>query len=309
MRCLICERTVEENSEKNFHPSCAFKLFKVKSLPKINFSYEDVPLKAELMIGKMSISGVQPKLSVKLDETRKELEVIAKGGTHILKPSPEHFPHLAENENFCMNLAQEFGIETPPHGLLPLSDKRLVYIVIRFDRIIEKGEMKKIHVEDFAQLLQRTDKYDGSIKQIGKFLIGHSEIPFIDTQKLFRQVLFCYLIGNGDAHLKNFAMIKEENKGYRLSPAFDMVSSRLVIPSEAEEMALSINGKRNKLSLVDFKSLAAMLELSEKNLSEMLEETQILASNFDALLSNSFLPEEFKKRLRELFKKRYERLF
>lgn len=302
MNCLSCEKKIEE-ADKFYHPLCLRKLFDSAVVPKINFAYSDIPAEAQKLIGKMSISGVQPKLSVAIK--KRVLEVAAAGGTHILKPTPEAFPFLSENENLCMNMAQDMGHEIPPHGLLKMKGGRLAYIVRRFDR---SRESEKIHVEDFAQLLEKTDKYDGSVEQIGKFLKWNSSVPFVDTQKLFARVLFCFLIGNGDAHLKNFAMI-QTTSGYRLSPAYDMVSSRLVMPSETHEMAIAINGRKNRIDKRDFESLADYLEINDKQRHRIFESIRAMETRIGALIGSSFLSQTMQKTLASLFKERFHRLF
>lgn len=302
MNCLSCEKAVDAAGNL-VHPACLRRLFGSPSIPRVDFAYADIPAEARKLIGKMSISGVQPKLSVAVK--RGVLEVTASGGTHILKPTPEVFPSLSENENLCMTLAREMGSETPPHGLVKMTDNRLAYIVRRFDR--DKGG-QKIHVEDFAQLLEKTDKYDGSVEQIGKFLKAHSSTPFIDTQKLFSAILFCFLTGNGDAHLKNFAMIRTPS-GYQLSPVYDMVSSRLVMPSESDEMAIAMNGRRNRIDMRDFEALADYLEINDKQRRRIFESAQVLHSKIAALTARSFLPTGVKKEFLTLFEERFKRLF
>lgn len=307
MRCLGCHRQLDDDSDSSYHRRCANNLFGAKQVPSISFTYPDITIEARKLVGQMSISGVQAKLSVRLSGGR--IEVTAHGGTHILKPSPEHFLNLAENENLCMNIAGELSIETPPHGLLPLSDGKLVYIVRRFDRESTKQGISKIQVEDFAQLLGKHDKYDGSIEQIGKFLKLHSEIPFIDTQKLFVRAFFYFLIGNGDAHMKNLAMIKPPDKGYRLAPAYDIINSRLVMPDETDEMAISLNGRRNNISVRDFRALADYLEMNDKAYQNILNQVMSLNTKINNIVEPSFLPKNLKEQFLVIFSERHKRLF
>lgn len=304
MNCLCCEKEIEKKLRISVHPRCVRKLFGSNAVPAIPFGYVDIQHEAQKLIGKMSISGVQPKLSVAVNKRTKCLEVVAAGGTHILKPSPETFPFLSENENFYMNLACEMAIETPPHGLVRMNDGRLAYLVRRFDR---DKDGKKIHVEDFSQLLGKTDKYQGSVEQIGKYLKHHSSIPFIDTQKLFVRVLFFFLIGNGDAHLKNFAMVSLPS-GPRLAPAYDIVSSRIALPAEKDDMALSMNGRKNRIDMRDFQSLADSLEINEKRRDQLIESAHLLDTKINAALGNSFLPEAWKKKVMSVWKERIKQL-
>lgn len=309
MNCLSCEQGLPADASYACHLLCARRLFDTSYLPMIDFTIADIPIKAREMVGKISISGVQPKLSVLVDKNLKNIQVTAKRGTHILKPSPDYFPNLAENENLCMNMAAEAGIETPPHGLLPASGGGLVYIVKRFDRTFENGFETKIPTEDFCQLLEKDDKYKGSIEQIGNFLKRHSESPFIDTQRLFVRTMFNFLVGNGDAHLKNFAMIRPVGGGYRLSPAYDMLSSRLAMPNESDDLAIAVNGKKNNIRFKDFRALAESLELPPKQLQNILDRFKLLEGRYRAFVERSFLPDEKKSAFAAIFEKRCRRLF
>lgn len=304
MNCLACEQELQE-SNRPYHPKCAQTLFGSRVVPTIAFSYADVPLEAQKLVGKMSISGVQPKLSVAVGKDKKRLAVAPVGGTHILKPTPEIFPFLSENENLCMNLSREMQIETPPHGLVTMADDRRAYLVKRFDRDAKGG---KIPVEDFAQLLEKTDKYDGSIEQIGKFVKKNSCMPFIDTQKLFVRALFFFLIGNGDAHLKNFSMIRRP-AGYRLADAYDIVSSRLVMPSESDDMALTINGRKNRLMKKDFEALAKYLEITDKQRDRLWNIARGLEAKVGAYIRRSFLPRQQEDEFISIVQERHAQLF
>ncbi len=230
------------------------EMFNSSKLPGIDFGLAEVSRQAQKLAGKLSISGVQPKLSVKLDKKRNMLIVVSEGGEYILKPQTPAFVHIPENEQCCMDMARELGIEVPAHCLVPLKDKSLAYVVKRFDR--EKGI--KIHQEDFTQVLEVHDKYRGSVEQIGRKLKEISSAPGYDAQLLFERVVLNFIIANGDAHLKNYS-ISYKGGNIRLTPAYDIVCSRLAIPDEQEESALDINGKKNRLSRADFDELAEYL--------------------------------------------------
>lgn len=232
-------------------------MFNFTRSPEIDFALVDVSQKAQILAGRLSISGVQPKLSVKLDRNSGILIVVDKDGEYILKPQTSAFPNIPENEKCCMDIAEALDIEVPPHCLLTLKDKSLAYVVKRFDR----NKKDKIHQEDFAQILGN-DKYNGSVEQVAKKLKEISSAPGYDVQLFFERVVLNFILGNGDAHLKNYSVSYKED-GIRLSPAYDIVCSKLVIPNE-EDSALTINGKKNKLSLDDFNSLAERLSIPEK---------------------------------------------
>jgi serine/threonine-protein kinase HipA len=275
-------------------------LFGAEYLPAVDFARVDIPFKAQEMAGKLSISGVQAKLSLKLNRVRKELLVTASGGEYILKPQIETFPDIPENENLCMSIAGRLGVDVPPHALLALKDGSLAYIIKRFDR----ARGKKIHQEDFFQILGSEDKYKGSLEKIGTRLKEISAVPGLDAQLFFERVLLSFIIGNGDAHLKNFSVIYDDRNQIRLAPAYDIVSSKLVIPDE-EDSALTLNGKKNKLTLGDFDALAATLRISAKVPYEnILRHTDIIYS----FIRNSRLKENDKNRLREIVKERSGRL-
>ena len=242
------------------------EMFNSSKLPCIDFGLADISQQAQKLAGKLSISGVQPKLTVKLDKKQNMLISVTEGGEFILKPQTSAFGHIPENEQCCMDIAQELNIEVPPHCLIPLKDMSLAYVVKRFDR--EKGT--KIHQEDFAQILEENDKYKGSVEQIGRKLKEISSAPGYDAQLLFERVMLNFILGNGDAHLKNYS-ISYKGDDRRLSPAYDIVCSRLAIPEEKEESAININGKKNRLSREDFDKLADYLNVPGKVRYESFE--------------------------------------
>ena len=246
--CYFCGKVVV--SGHMHHTTCLKKLFGVDYLPTIDLSLGEVNIKAQQMVGKLSISGVQPKLSVKLNSKKRQLDVVSEGGEFILKPQINTFSDIPENENLCMTIADNLGIAVPPHSLVKLKDGTWAYVVKRFDR---EKKIKK-HQEDFCQILGVGDekKYSLSAEKIAKKLFEISEVPGLDLQLFFERLLLFFLIGNGDAHLKNFSIVYDLEGSIRLSPAYDVVSSRLAIPNEKEEFAIAINGKKNNIRRQDF---------------------------------------------------------
>ena len=282
------------------YPKLLKEMFNVSQVPAIHLTLQDIPLKAQDMAGRMSISGVQPKLSLKLDKHRTELVVAPTGGEYILKPQIQQFPHTPENENCCMDIAGALGIDVPPHCLLPLKDGGLAYVIKRFDRIGEE----KIHQEDFYQILEKKDKYSGSLEQIGKKLKEISRVPGLDVQLFFERVLFNFLIGNGDGHFKNYSISYHKQGGIRLSPAYDIVCSKLVIPTE-EDSALTINGRKNNLTRNDFDAFAEALKIPPKICYEKFIGKTGPIKQF---IQTSRLPDDFKKKFAEIVLSRYARL-
>lgn len=231
-------------------------MFNSSKCPAIDFTLLDMSQKAQQLTGKFSISGVQPKLSVKLDKKLNVLIPVAEGGEYILKPQTATFSNIPENEQCCMDIAESLDIDIPLHCLIPLKDNSLAYVVKRFDR--EKSI--KIHQEDFTQILEQADKYKGSAEQIGRKLKDISSAPGYDSQLFFERVILNFILGNGDAHLKNYSISYRDKDNIRLTPAYDIVSSKLVLPDE-EDSAVTINRKKNRLKIEDFNKLAEYLKI------------------------------------------------
>ncbi|MEA3222655.1 MAG: HipA domain-containing protein [Thermodesulfobacteriota bacterium] len=275
-------------------------MFNSSKWPVIDFNLGDISQKAQKLTGKLSISGVQPKLSVKLDKGQNMLIPTAEGGQYILKPQIPTFPNIPENEQCCMDIAEELNIDIPLHCLIPLKDKSLAYVVKRFDRIKDM----KIHQEDFAQILEQSDKYKGSVEQIGRRLKEISSAPGYDVQLLFERVVLNFIIGNGDAHLKNYSIFYKDENNIRLTPAYDVVCSKLVIPDE-EDSAIPINGKKNKLEREDFDKLAEYLNIPIKVRYERFEK------KFDAMrkiIDRSSIAKEKQQQFLEIIEERLSRL-
>jgi serine/threonine-protein kinase HipA len=291
---------------EGYHKRCSKRLFGTTRPPKVPFKATDIAREAQKMVGKMSISGVQPKLSVIHDRKKSQLNVAERGGLYILKPPTERFESLPENENLCMNIASAYGIEVPPHGLLPLMDDRLVYVVKRFDRL-EDGS--KLQQEDFQQLLQTNDKYTGSYERIATFIKKHSCVTGLDLVRLFERALLFYVLGNGDAHLKNFSLLRKKEVDYQLSPAYDIVNSRLVLPGEKEDMCLSLQGKKNRLFGGDFRRLSEHFGLNRKQVANSLTRLNDLKPSIATMISESFLSQHLKDGFLEIFRERVKRIF
>lgn len=305
--CLSCQKSEPDRDLPwNYHSSCSRNLFRSTRPPQVPFGTTDLVTEAQKMVGKMSISGVQPKLSVIHYHKRHEIIVVARGGLYILKPPTERFESLPENENLCMNIAAAYGMEVPPHGLLPLRDRAMAYVIKRFDRV-EDGS--KLQQEDFQQLLQKDDKYDGSYERIANFLKKHSSVPGLDLIRLFERALLFYVVGNGDAHLKNFSLLRTQEVGYQLSPVYDIVNSRLVLPEEKEDMCLSIQGKKNRLSHEDFVRLSEHFGLTRKQADNSFSRLNELKPTIESMIGTSFLKESLKDTFLEIFRERTARTF
>lgn len=297
-RCFSCGKPIDEGL--NMHQRCMKKLFGVAYIPQIDLSLDEITMKAQETADKLSISGMQAKLSMKLDKRSKKLVSAAAGGEYILKPQITAYKEVPENENLCMTLAGCIGIDVPPHTLIELKDGSNAYIIKRFDR--RNGD--KINQEDFCQVLEKPkkDKYKGSIEQIANKIKEISEIPELDIQYLYERFLFSFLIGNGDAHLKNYSINYTEMSDVRLSPAYDIVSSKLLIPRE-EDSALAINGRKNNLSYTDFMAFSDTFNIPEKITHNIVGKKLL----FFELINDSKLSLSYKEKLSGIVEERFSR--
>jgi len=299
--CDICGKATDDTGR--YHSVCLRRLFGTPALPAVELTHNDVLTKAQEMAGRMSISGVQPKLSMSRQGSR--LVPVATGGQFILKPQTERFPQLPQNENLCMNIALLLELDTPPHGLFDLRDGSPAYLVRRFDRT---KDGKKLRCEDFAQILGEDDKYAGSVENIGKKIRELSDVPGLDVQLFFERILLNFLLGNGDAHLKNFSMLESDGGGLRLSPAYDMVCSKAVIPREMD-CALTLNGKQNKLGRVDFERFAETLKIPPTVVSRIFEWFEQRYPMMAAEIPLSRLSADMQDKMHRILEERHQRLF
>ncbi len=278
------------------------------TLVPLNYSAAEQRAEAIARVGKMSIQGVQDKLSAQLKVKEGFFELVDYRGHYILKPQSQLYPELPENEALTMSLAAMIDIEVPVHGLVYSKDKSMTYFVKRFDR---SAQHKKLALEDFAQLSQRTrdTKYDSSMEQIVNVINNFCSFPKIEAVKLLRLTLFNFLVGNEDMHLKNFSLITRGKK-VLLSPVYDLLNTTIAQKNVKEELALPLNGKRNNIKAVDFFDYFAIqrLQLNKKVVDDLLVNlSQVLPPWFE-LINRSFLSLPMKERYVKLLTDRASRL-
>ncbi len=307
-KCCICQKDLPA-ADASYHRKCARHLFGSSRVPVIAYTRDELLQLAKRAVAQqVTIPGVQEKLSLiqRVTQGESRLTLVGLAGEYILKAPTDRYPHLPENEAATMVLARLCGIDAAPSGLIRLSDNTLVYLTRRFDR--RKGE--EYHMEDMCQLTGRLteDKYKGSVEQIGKVLLAHSSRPGFDLVSLFELVLFSFLTGNGDMHLKNYCMLHEPERA--LSPAFDLLNTRLLIPESVdnEDSALSINGKRKKLGTEDFYALGKRLTLTRKQVENVFSAYQKNLPLMYNCVGRSFLPDEKRRQYRWIIKDRAARL-
>jgi serine/threonine-protein kinase HipA len=217
---------------------------KLAALEPLPFDAEGLRREALLRADKMSVQGVQPKLSARLEPSKSRLAIVDSRGRFILKPQSA-YPELPENEDLSMRLAAASGIEVPLHGMVYAKDRSLTYFIQRFDRV---GRTGKLPVEDFAQLAGRTrdTKYDFSMEQLVPLLEDFCTFPAVEKRRLFERVIFNFLIGNEDMHLKNHSLLTRDDV-VALAPAYDFVNTTIVL-RDPVEIALPLGGKQRGLT-------------------------------------------------------------
>jgi len=209
-------------------------------------------------------------------------------------------------EDVTMHLAQLAKIKTAPHSLIRLQSGNLAYITKRIDRT-KKG---KLAMEDMCQLTERLteDKYYGSYEQIGKAILKHSVTPGLDVVNFFELVIFSFLTGNADMHLKNFSLLEQPGMGMTLSPAYDLVNTALVNPADEEEMALTLNGRKKKLKKQDFVAAMNTLKVEEKQQENIFNKMAKALPKWQELIDHSFMSEAFKEQYKTILTERMTRL-
>ncbi|MCW0484761.1 HipA domain-containing protein [Prolixibacteraceae bacterium A06] len=295
----------------DFHPKCSVAFFRTATPPVIEYTLDQMDELAKSVVERsIAVPGVQPKLSMSLVKTAREkndnrLTVVgALGGQYIFKPPSILFPEMPENEHVTMRMAQSFGIRVVPSSLVRLASGELSYITKRVDRT-EEGE--KLHMLDMFQITEAFDKYKGSMEKIGKALDNYSANTLLDKIFFFELALFSFLTGNNDMHLKNFSMI-EQPSGWGLAPAYDLLNVAIVLPEDTEELALTLAGKKKKLTREHFELLGQGMGLTERQIKGSFK--RMLKNRKQALawIDQSFLSEGMKKRYSEVLEARYQQL-
>ena len=297
MKCLYCYKELADN-EMDFHRSCLRKIFGTTMAPELPYTRDNLTeLARQVVRSQTTLTGVQAKLSLDIKKGgRNETErftIVGLWGRYILKPQTERFANLPELEDLTMHLAEIAKIQVVPHSLIRFSDGELCYITRRIDRT-ENGE--KLAMEDMCQLTERLTehKYKGSYEQIAKVIQRYSSVPKLDLINYWEQVVFSWITGNADMHLKNFSLYSKANKQYNLTPAYDMLSTALVMPEDIEELALTLNGKKRKIRKLDFEISMRASGLEEKVIRNIFNKFLKVKDKWFDFIDISFLPEEMK---------------
>jgi serine/threonine-protein kinase HipA len=304
-RCLYCYEVLGTTGD--FHAACSREFFGTPIPPKIEYTLSQMSeLAKELVERSVTVPGVQPKLSMSLIEDAKEkadtrLTVVgALGGQYIFKPPNPHFREMPENEHVTMRMAEAMGIRVVPSSLIRLKSGELSYITKRIDRT---ADGQKIHMLDMFQITEAFDKYKSSMEKVGKALHAYSDNTMLDKIFFLELAVFSFLSGNNDMHLKNFSMI-ESTSGWVLAPAYDLLNVAIIIPEDTEELALILDGKKNKLNWINFEKLGLGLGLTDKQIQGVKKRMFRNKTKAVEWLNKSFLSDEVKESYRNLLENR-----
>lgn len=282
---------------------------RLASLAPLPFTSEELRHEAAARSDKMSVGGVQPKVSAVLRASEGRFELVTTGGRFLLKPENPQYPEVPANEDVTMRMAAAAGLRTPLHGLLYTRDDAPCYFIQRFDRV---GRDERLAVEDFAQLLglDRETKYEASMEQVAGVVDRYCTFPVVEKVVLLRLTLVAFLTGNEDMHLKNFSILTERDGTRRLSPAYDLVNSSIALRNASEELALPLAGKKSKLRREHFLEYFARerLGLTERAIARVLADLVEARPTWDRLLDRAFLSEAGRERYRALLAERWNRL-
>lgn len=295
----------------DYHPRCSTKIYGSPIPPILPYGKKDLIRLAEKVIrSRTTLTGVQPKLSLDIEKTEKSSKrftIVGLWGRYILKPQSQHYEQLPELEDLTMHLAEIAKIKVVPHSLIRFQDGDLCYITKRIDRGT-KG--KKFAMEDMCQLTGRLTeyKYKGSYEQIAKHILKYSSTPKLDVVNFWEQVLFSWITGNSDMHLKNFSLYSNKPDMYVLTPAYDLLATKLVIPEDSEELALTLGGKKKKIKKTDFVTAMQSTGLEDKIIKNILDKFRKASSGWMDFIDLSFVREETKERYKKLIDSQLSKL-
>ena len=307
MKCLFCYKDLKEG-QKDYHPACVRKFFGTKGVPSLPYVRSQLgDLARKVVRAQTTLTGVQAKLSLDIDKGGRNrpdrFTIVGLWGKFILKPQTDTYRALPELEDVTMHMAEAARIATVPHALIRFRDGELCYITRRVDR---RDDGSKVPMEDMCQLTERLTeyKYKGSYEQIAKAIRRYSAAPQLDVVNFWEVVVFSWITGNADMHLKNFSLYNPDGAGYTLTPAYDMLSTHLAMPEDNEELALTLNGKKRKLRRDDFIKSITSSGVDAKVIDNMARRFGRALPQWFWLIDRSFLPEDMRKAYKGLILRR-----
>lgn len=297
-KCLYCYQELKEG-QRDYHPACARRFFGSATPPVLPYSRQNISeLASEVIRSRTTLTGVQPKLSMDINRGGRDeparLTIVGLWGRYILKPKSDTYPWLPEDEDLTMHLATLARIQVVPHALIRFSDGELSYITRRIDR---DDDGRKYLMEDACQLSERlsADKYKSSYENVGKLIRRYSSMAQLDLVNYWELVVFSWLTGNSDMHLKNFSLLSLVPGLYTLAPAYDLLNVHLLF-DDPEELALTLDGRKRKLTRQNFVNAMRTTGLDDKVIGNILQKFQKVQPRWEAFIDQSFLPEELRER-------------
>ena len=308
-RCPLSYRTLDDPDALYSTEGLRGLSPRLRSLEPLPFTNEELRFEATARSGKMSIGGVQPKVSAVLRVTAGRFDLVTTGGRYILKPDSPHYPEVPANEDVTMRMAATAGLDVPTHGLIWTRAEELCYLIQRFDRF---GRTGKIPTEDFTQLLglSRDTKYASSIEQVVGVVDRFCTFPVVEKTVLFRMVLVAFLTGNEDLHVKNFSLVTDRKGTVRLSPVYDMLNSTIVLRNPSEEMALPLAGKKSNFRREHFTEYLGRerMALNAQTVRQLVGDIESAQPGWNDLLDRSFLSPEKKEAYRGVLAERRDQM-
>lgn len=312
MNCLCCGKPLRAPDETGWHKACIKHFFGTTKLPEIEIDDKTLNLLATETTNKgFTVPGVQKKLSLHLvsDSRKPRLTLVNYPTGYILKPQVAEFEALPESEQLIMTMADMAGISTVPHALIK-GNAGLAYITKRIDRNLSGDKVEMLAMEDFCQLDLRLteDKYRGSYERCAKIIKQYSSRVGIDMAEFYIRLVFCFIVGNSDMHLKNFSLIEtaEGTGKYVLSPAYDLLPVNANMPADKEQFALAMNGKKTNIHKGDFLKFADTCGITRQTAEKLIENLIELTPKWLSMCEKSLLPNELKERLKKIITERTE---
>ncbi|MDO4543628.1 MAG: HipA domain-containing protein [Clostridia bacterium] len=310
MNCLCCGKPLEADNHGNgWHDSCIRRFFGTAKMPDFALDTAAFELLARESTNRgYTVPGVQKKLSLHLSRGRNpRLTLVNYPTGYILKPQVEEYEALPEAEQLAMCMAEAVGISVVPHALVK-SGENLAYITNRIDRSFERDGVKFLAMEDFCQLDLRLtqDKYRGSYERCAKIVERYSCQKGLDLTELFLRLVFSFIIGNSDMHLKNLSLVEtsEGSAEYVLSSAYDLLPVNVILPEDTEQLALALNGKKTNLRKKDFLAFAKACDIGEALAQRMIARLLSMENEFIRMCEDSLLPPQMKARFSDLIEER-----
>ena len=310
MNCLCCGKPLKTDDGTRWHKACIRRFFGTATLPEIKIDEDTLTALALENTGKgVTVPGVQKKLSLHLlsDTASPRLTLVDYPTGYILKPQVADFEALPQAEHLVMSMADATGIATVPHALI-CQNGEIAYLTKRIDRRFGKNSVELLAMEDFCQLDRRLteDKYRGSYERCAKVIRQYSSRKQLDLSELFLRLVFSYVVGNSDMHLKNFSLIEPEvgSGRYVLSAAYDLLPVNVVMPEDTEEFALAMNGKKQNLRKKDFLVFADACGIQKNAAEKMIAKVLSMKERYLLLCEESLLPDHLKQRFAAMMEKR-----